>query len=126
MVVFSNHKQGAAAEVLVSQEVASSMLQATAEAARATAEARWEHELVRWLEERAREPGQVLDVSELAWTPTHFEPQRRFVTDAIARAAIDSEHARALALWGRLIAAHRREDVTVGRRWRWTISPTTH
>ncbi len=123
MVVFSNHKLGAAAELLVSPEVAHKMLTATAEAARPLAQGRWEHELVLWLEHRARRVGSAIDVGDLAWSPDNFERQRRFVADAIARAAVSSEHARALGLWGRQVEGHRREHVVVGRRWRWTISP---
>jgi len=106
MVVFSNQRLGAAAELLVSPEVASDMLRSTAEAARPLAESRWEYELVLWLEDRSRTLGTGLDVNELAWTPDHFERQRRFLTDAIDRAALGSLHARALSLWSRLIEDH--------------------
>ena len=120
MVVFSNHTLGPAVEVLVSNEVATHKLRATAEAARPLAQGRWEHELVLWLEDRARTPGPTIDVGELAWSPDNFERQRRFVIDAIARAAVGSEHARALGLWCRQLESHAREHVIVGRRWRWT------
>src|SRR5690606_17617451 len=56
MIVFANRRIGPAAELLVSPAVAASMLRATAEAARPEAAARWEHELVRWLEARAIQP----------------------------------------------------------------------
>src|SRR5687768_16625095 len=114
MVVFSNEHLGAAAELLVSPVVAAEMLRSTAEAARPLAQSRWEHELVLWLEDRSRTLGPGLDVAELAWTPDNFERQRRFVTDAIDRAALGSDHARALSLWCRLIEAHPREHVVVG------------
>lgn len=117
MMVFSNHRLGPAAELLVSPEVAVAMLLATAEAARPHADSRWEHELVGWLEQRALVASEVLDVGEIAWSPENFERQRQFVTDSIERAASRSEHARALALWGRMIGAHHREHVVVGRRW---------
>ncbi len=120
MVVLSNHSLGPAVEVLVSNEVAARMLLETAEAARPLAQGRWEHELVLWLEDRARKPGPTIDVGELAWSPDNFERQRRFVIDAIARAAVASEHVRALTMWSRQIEAHPREHVSVGRRWRWT------
>lgn len=122
MVVFSNHRLGAAVELLVSHDVAIHMLQATAEAARPLAQGRWEHELVLWLEDRSRQPGTGLDVGELAWTPDNFERQKRFVADAIERAAGGSEHARALSLWRKMIEGHLREHVVVGRRWRWASS----
>lgn len=124
MVVFTNHRLGAAAELLTSPAVASEMLRSTAAAARPLAQSRWEHELVLWLEDRSRTPGTALDVTELAWTPDYFERQRRFVTDAIERAAIRSDHARALLLWRRMIEDHPREHVVVGRRWRWAAEPS--
>ncbi|MDX2091636.1 MAG: hypothetical protein SFX73_27495 [Kofleriaceae bacterium] len=122
MMVFSNHRLGPAAELLVSPDVANAMLRATAEAARPHAESRWEQELVSWLEDRAQGAAETLDVSEIAWSPENFERQRTFLTDAIERAALHSEHARALALWGRMIGAHHRQHVVVGRRWQWTAS----
>ncbi len=70
-------------------------------------------------------PGAGVDVGEFAWSPENFERQRRFVTDAIERAAIGSEHARALGLWAKMIVAHPRESVMVGRRWRWTTHDAT-
>lgn len=124
MVVFSNTRLGAASELLTSPVVASEMLSSTAEAARPLAQSRWEHELVLWLEDRSRTTGAVLDVTELAWTPDHFERQRRFVSDAIDRAAIRSVHRRALLLWRRMIDDHPREHVVVGRRWRLAAEPT--
>lgn len=120
MFVFSNHRLGAAVELLVSPEVAEAMLANTAAAARPLAQGRWELELVLWLEDRARRAGSYLDVAEIAWTPEHFERQRGFLIDAIERAALGSEHSRALALWTRQIADHPREAVSVGRRWLWT------
>ena len=90
MVVFSNRRLGPSAELLVSDEVAAAMLQATADAARPFAEARWELELVllarRAASPAAGPPARVLDVTEIAWTRDHFEPQRRFLIDAIERA----------------------------------------
>jgi len=116
MIVFSNHRLGPASELLVSIKVAEDMLRATAEAARPTAQARWEIELVQWLGDRASRHG-GLDVGDIAWTPEHFEHQRRFLLDAISRAAEGCEHARALSRWARMIEAHPRESVQVGRRW---------
>src|SRR5438093_962090 len=110
MVVFSNHRLGPSAELIVSEEVASAMLRTTAAAARPVAEARWEIELVRWLEDRATclVP---LDVSEIAWTPDHFEAQREFLISAIAQASAGSPHAAALDRWRRIIEAHPRDSV---------------
>jgi len=125
MVVFSNQRLGAAAELLVSPVVATEMLRSTAAAARPLAQSRWEHELVLWLEDRSRQIGAGLDVGEIAWTPDHFERQRRFLTDSIDRASLGSGHARALTLWARMIIAHPREQVVVGRRWRWAAEATT-
>ncbi len=119
MVVFSNQRLGAIAEILVSPVVASAMLRLTAEAARPLAQSRWEHELILWLEDRSRALGSAFDVAEIAWTPDNFERQRRFLTDAIDRASLGSEHIRPLAMWARMIVAHPREHVVVGRRWRW-------
>lgn len=125
MMVFSNHRLGPAAELLVSPEVATAMLQATAAAARPLAESRWEQELVIWLEDRAKAASESLDVSEIAWSPENFERQRSFLTGAIERAGLQSEHARALALWGRMIGAHHRQHVQVGRRWQWSSAGAT-
>ena len=121
MVVFSNQRLGASAELLVSDDVAAEMLRATAEQARPFAEARWERELVDWLARRAESKG-PLDVSEIAWTPDHFEAQRRFLLSAIERAAEGSEHGLAFDRWRRLIEAHPRDSVQVGRRWQWNVS----
>jgi hypothetical protein len=119
MMVFSNHRIGPAAEVLVSDEVAAGMLRATAAAARPAAGPRWEHELVQWLEDRAASVTRLagLDVADLAWTPEHFEAQRGFVIGAISEAALTSPHAGALGRWARLIEAHPRDSVQFGRRW---------
>jgi hypothetical protein len=119
VVVFTNQRIGPSAELLVSDEVATAMLHATAEAASRAAEARWEHELVRWLEARAQVRGRTLDVGDIAWTPEHFEVQRRFLIDAIVRGALGSEHVGALERWRRMIEAHPRDSVQVGRRWQW-------
>lgn len=119
MVVFSNHRLGPSSELLVSDDVASTMLRATAEAARPFADARWEQELVRWLESRAGTRGHDLDVAEIAWTPEHFERQRRFLIEAIGRALATTSHGPALERWRRMIEAHPADSVQVGRRWQW-------
>jgi hypothetical protein len=121
VVVFTNERLGPSAELLVSDDVAAAMLQATAEAASRAAEARWEHELARWLGARAA-GARTLDVADIAWTPDHFETQRRFLIDAIVRGALGSEHAAALERWRRMIEAHPRESVQVGRRWQWEVT----
>jgi hypothetical protein len=118
MVVFSNQRLGASAEIIISDDVAAEMLKGTAAQARPFAEARWERELIEWLERRS-ESKSPLDVGEIAWTPDHFEAQRRFLLAAIDRAAAGSEHALAFDRWRRLIEAHPRDSVQVGRRWQW-------
>lgn len=119
MIVLANRRLGPASELLVSRPVASAMLQATAEAARPAAAARWEHELVGWLEDRAGKlgPDDVIDVSEIAWSPENFERQRGFLVEAIRRVVATSEHARALGRWAQMIEAHPRDSVQFGRRW---------
>jgi hypothetical protein len=119
MVVFSNLRLGAAAELLVSQTIAIRILRATADAARPVAKARWEQELVRWLETRAESVRGALDVGDIAWTPEHFERQRRFLIEAILRAAATGEDTLALDRWRRQFEAHPAESVQVGRRWKW-------
>ncbi|HEX3766499.1 MAG TPA: hypothetical protein VHW23_47725 [Kofleriaceae bacterium] len=118
MVVFSNRRLGPGAELLVSREVASELLREVAAAAGPAAQARWEHELVRWLERRAASGG-AIDVTDIAWTPEHFERQRRFLVEAIQRAQGSSRHGRALTRWCGMVEAHPRESVSVGRRWQW-------
>jgi hypothetical protein len=119
MIVFANRRLGPATELLVSPAVAASMLHATAAAAHPEAMARWEQELVRWLEGRASHPesDSIIDVAEIAWTPDNFDRQRRFLLRAIERAAEQSEHARALRMWAQMIEAHPRDSVQFGRRW---------
>ncbi|MBA2544925.1 MAG: hypothetical protein H0V17_35105 [Deltaproteobacteria bacterium] len=135
MIVFSNHRLGPASELLVSAAVAESMLRDTAEAASLSAEDRWERELVRWLEDRAsmvaasvrltdvaearrvRPANTAIDVGEVAWSPEHFERQRRFLIDGIEIAGTHSLHVRALGRWAAMIQAHPRGSVQVGRRW---------
>lgn len=127
MVVFSNHRLGPAMELMVSAEVGAAMLREAAEAARPLAQSRWEHELVVWLEDRSRASSSAgsaadLDVGDIAWSPENFERQQAFLAGAIERASLASEHARALAWWGRQVAAHPRESIVVGRRWRWAAA----
>ncbi len=125
MMVFSNHRLGPAVELMVSGPVATTMLRQTAAAASTAASSRWEHELVRWLEDRASRVDDatgVTDVSEIAWSPEYFDRQRHFVLDAIARAAGGSSHSRVLLRWAQLIAAHPRDSVQFGRRWVWQPS----
>jgi hypothetical protein len=126
MVVFSNHRLGPSAELLVSRGVAAELLAEVAAAARPDARARWEHELVAWLERCAAAASDAeVDVSDIAWTPEHFEHQRGFLLAAIRRAETASAHGRALARWGGMIEAHPRELVAVGRRWQWPASAVT-
>jgi hypothetical protein len=118
MVVFSNQQLGPAAELWVSPALAREIVREVIDAARAAAQNLWEHELVRWLGHRAA-AGAGIDVGEIAWSPEHFEAQRRFVTDAIERAAERSPHALVLVRWRALVDAHPRAFVQFGRRWNW-------
>ena len=127
MLVLSNARLGPSVEIVVSNDVAAAMLHAVADAIRSRAAARWELELVRWLDERALAAGRTtktgsLDVSEIAWTRDHFDAQRWFVVDAVARAMLHSEHAAALERWRRMIEAHPRDCVQFGRRWVWQVT----
>jgi hypothetical protein len=124
MVVFSNHRLGPSAELVVSCEAAAQLLREVAAAAGPTAQARWEHELVTWLE-RCAASGHGFDVAEIAWTPEHFERQRRFLLDAVQRAAPTSRHGRALVRLTAMIESHPRESVQVGRRWQWPRAEVT-
>jgi hypothetical protein len=125
MVVLSNRRLGPSSELLVSPEVAAELLRDVAAVAGPLAQARWEHELVTWLERCAAAGRTSLDVSDIAWTPEHFERQRGFVLDAVRAAAAVSRHARALARWADMIEAHPRESVQVGRRWQWPSAEAT-
>ena len=116
MIVFSNRRLGPAAELLVSPEVAAEALRATALVAASRADGRWERELAGWLSNHAGSPIDV-DVADIAWTPEHFERQRRFLLDAIQTAVELCEHGRALSRWAAMIEAHPRDSVQVGRRW---------
>ena len=86
MVVLSNRRLGPSAELLVSREVAGELLREVAAAAGPAAQARWEHELVSWLQRCAASGSAIIDVADIAWTPEHFERQRRFLVEAIQRA----------------------------------------
>lgn len=121
MIVFSNERLGPAVELLVSPVVAADMLRETAEAARSSASGWWERELARWLLDRSGRLAQLdhLDIGDIAWSPENFESQRQFLLDAIQRACESSEHVRALGLWARMVEAHPRDSVQVGRRWTW-------
>jgi hypothetical protein len=131
MVVFSNRRLGPMSELLVSREAAATLLREVAAAAGPAAQARWEHELVAWLERCAASGGAggaggpAIDVSDIAWTPENFERQRGFLVEAIRRAQPGSCDARALARWCGMIEAHPRESVSVGRRWQWPSTEIT-
>jgi hypothetical protein len=118
MVVISNRRLGPSAELILSDEVAAQILRETSAAAAPFAHARWEQELVRWLEMHAASVAS-LDVDDIAWTPDHFETQRRFLVEAIGRAAASSASSAALQRWRRMVEAHPREAVPIGRRWQW-------
>ena len=121
MIVFSNQRLGPAVELLVSAVVAADMLRETASEARSSASSWWERELVKWLDNRATrlERLETVDVDHIAWSPENFESQRQFLLGALQRAAEASVHARAFGLWARMIEAHPRDSVQVGRRWLW-------
>jgi len=119
VIVLSNRALGPRAELMVSNSALQDMLHAVARVAEARATARWELELVRWLDARA-EAGGALDVSDIAWTPEHFEAQREFVVTAIVQARDTSIHASALTRWSRMIEVHPRHAIICGRRWHWS------
>jgi hypothetical protein len=124
MLVFSNQRLGPVAELMVSRDVAVSLLRLVAEAARVAATAYWESELVRWLDEQALRASVTplaitIDVSEIAFTPQHFDRQRRFLLDAIEEARAETPYSRVLVDWADLIKAHPRDSVQFGRRWLW-------
>lgn len=123
--MFSSRRLGPDSELVVSREVAGELLREVAAAAGPRARARWEHELVHWLERCAAARGTGIDVADIAWTPEHFEHQRRFVVEAIRCAEVGSRHGRALAIWRGMIEAHPRESVQVGRRWLWPTAEIT-
>lgn len=125
MVVLSNHRLGPTVELLLSREVAVELVCEVAAEAKPVAEARWEHELVRWLERWATATSPTLDVTDIAWTPASFERQRRFLLDAIERATARSVHTRALRRWAEMVEAHPRDSVQVGRRWQWPADQAT-
>jgi hypothetical protein len=125
LVVFSNRRLGPGAELLVSRAVAGELLREVAAAAGPAAQARWEHELVSWLQRCAASGSTSIDVADIAWTPEHFERQRRFLVEAIQRAQSGSRHGRALTRWCGMVEAHPRESVSVGRRWQWPPSDVT-
>lgn len=125
MVVFSNQALGPAVDLLVSEDVARELLAEVAIAGRPIAEARWEHELVRWLAERAEAAPVAFDVCDIAWTPQHFDHQRGFLIAAVDRALPTSRHGRALGRWRQMIEAHPHHAVSVGRRWQWHASEIT-
>jgi hypothetical protein len=125
MLVFSNHRLGPAAELMVPRDVGASLVRSVAEAARTTASSHWERELVRWLDERAHwivastSRSIAIDVTDIAFTPQHFDRQRGFLLEAIETACADIRYARALADWADLIKAHPSDSVQLSRRWIW-------
>jgi hypothetical protein len=125
MLVLSNQRIGPTAELMVSRDVGASLVRHVAEVARVAASSHWERELVRWLDERARWITSstarpiVLDVGDIAFTPQHFDRQRRFLLDAIDGARTEARYARALTDWADLIKAHPRDSVQLSRRWIW-------
>ena len=125
MLVFSNHQLGPAAELAVSRDVGAALVRAVAVVARDAAHSHWERELVRWLDERAvwiaasTQRAITLDVGDIAFTPQHFDRQRRFLLEAIEGARADARIAGPLTDWADLIKAHPRDSVQLSRRWIW-------
>lgn len=124
MLVLSNQRLGPAAELLVSREAAVAVLQGVAQAARPFARAQWEYELVRWLDQQALRVAETsthfaIDVGDIAFTPQHFDRQRRFLLEAIEEARAETPYARVLSDWAQLIKAHPSASVQIGRRWLW-------
>ncbi|MCA9673842.1 MAG: hypothetical protein H6708_13440 [Kofleriaceae bacterium] len=128
MITFSNHGADGAPTATVAERVAVRALDAVIDAGRVAARGRWELELVAWLSDRRRAIAAGiragLDVAEVAWTPEHFAEQQRFVAAICASAAratagADADVATGVAGLGRVVAAHRRDLVGFGRRWRW-------
>jgi hypothetical protein len=79
---------------------------------------------VRWLDEQALRVSVTplaitIDVGEIAFTPQHFDRQRRFLLDAIEEARAETPYSRVLVDWADLIKAHPRASVQFGRRWQW-------
>jgi hypothetical protein len=122
VIELTNRRLGPGSQLSLASEVVATMLREIADAARPMANARWEHELVRWLDVRASRPVS-LDVSDLAWTPEHFESQRKFVVDAIHHALESSGCEAVMRRWMVMIAAHPRDCVKAGRRW--LLQPAT-
>lgn len=125
MLVLSNQRIGPTAERMVARDIGASLVRSVAQVARASASSHWERELVRWLDERAQwivsstSRAIVLDVSDIAFTPQHFDRQRRFLLDAIDGACADVRYVRVLTDWADLIKAHPRDSVQLSRRWIW-------
>ena len=119
MFVLSNQSLGPAAELWMTHDTASEILRCVADAARPFASAVWERELVRWLDAQADRELTSIDVGDIAFTPQHFEAQRRFLIASIMQASMTSEHSRILAAWAALIEAHPSDSVQFGRRWIW-------
>lgn len=125
MLVFSNQQLGPTAELMVSRDVGASLVRSVAAFARESASSHWERELVRWLDERAgwiaasTSRSIAIDVGDIAFTPRHFDRQRRFLLEAIEGARSDARYARALTDWADLIKAHPRDSVQLSRRWIW-------
>ena len=124
MLVFSNHRLGPAAEMMLPRDVAIALLRSVAEAARMRSSAIWERELVRWLDEKALVASTtmapfVIDVGDIAFTPSNFDRQRRFLLEAIDEARDGTPYSRALVDWADLIKAHPRDSVQMPRRWLW-------
>lgn len=126
MITFSNLRADESLTFTLPERAAAALLAALTEAGREIALSRWEQELVAWLADRrwavAAGHRAGVDLGEVAWTPERFPEQQRFVLAmcerALARATDDAVRAAIVGVRD-LTAAHGREHVPVGRRWRW-------
>jgi hypothetical protein len=122
--VLSNLRRDDSCVVALSRAAMDRLLAAVVDAGHTRADARWERELVVWLDRRreALRSGERtgLDLSEIAWTPERFPEQQAFLLAVLDGLDDDgSELAAAASELRRLVAEYPREIVVVGRRWAW-------
>jgi hypothetical protein len=128
--VISNLRRDDSCVVALSRAAMDRLLAALVEAGQGRADARWERELVVWLDRRreALRSGERdgLDLSEIAWTPERFPEQQGFLLALLdgliaARGPGTDGVEVGAALQGlrHLVEDYPREIVVVGRRWAW-------